>query len=256
MIFGIEACYSSMIIDVHTSYLYDRHGAFMFDPNTNHMEAIRNILLPLHIIVGSISLILFWIPVIAKKGSKLHNMVGLWYVVMMTATVVSAGILCVNNIFFGHYPSAVFLGYLTVLSGYPLWHGFLILKNKKEFSNAYWIFRRTCNYILFLGAFGLVAYGLQLDPGSGSVLMFFAGIGFPGSLEIFKSLERIKKENNWLIEHLSGMVVSGIAAYTAFLAFGGKTMLHLDGYVIIIPWILPTVIGVIIIRLMKRKYAK
>ncbi len=229
----------------------------MFGSNTYNMQAIHSILLPLHIIAGSISLILFWIPVLTKKGSKIHNKVGFWYVVLMTITLVSAGLLCINNLCLGNYPSAAFLGYLTVLSGYPLWHGYLILRNKKEFSSIYWTFRRISNYLLFLGAFGLVFYGLQLPSSEESMLMYiFSGIGFPGSLEIFKSLAKIRRESNWLIEHLSGMVVSGIAAYTAFLAFGGRNMLHLDGYVMIIPWILPTVIGVIIIRLMKRKYAK
>jgi hypothetical protein len=37
------------------------------------MSALHSILLYTHIALGSIALLLFWLPVIVKKGSKLHN---------------------------------------------------------------------------------------------------------------------------------------------------------------------------------------
>jgi len=51
------------------------------------------------------------------------------------------------------------------------------------------------------------------------------------------------------------MIVGGIAAYTAFFAFGGATFFGnlFDGYAMIIPWILPTIMGVGLIKWYKRK---
>ena len=51
------------------------------------------------------------------------------------------------------------------------------------------------------------------------------------------------------------MMTTGIAAYTAFFAFGGGTFLsaYLKGPLMAVPWILPSIIGTVIIVRMKKK---
>ncbi len=60
----------------------------------------------------------------------------------------------------------------------------------------------------------------------------------------------------WWSEHLSAMLGTGIGAYTAFFVFGGRRLFsaYLPGGWELLPWFLPTVIGVPAISLTIRHY--
>ena len=47
------------------------------------MSLIHTILLYGHIFLGALCLVLFWLPVICQKGSKLHKLSGRYYYYMM-----------------------------------------------------------------------------------------------------------------------------------------------------------------------------
>ena len=220
------------------------------------MEAILKIILFTHIAAGSISLILFWIPVIVKKGSKIHNKVGMVYVYFMWIVVISAGILCFLNLFRGRPISAAFLGFLTLLTGHPLWYAIVVLKYKKEVPKRIYVIRKIMNWTLFVAGFGLITWSLILKLQGASVLLLIFGIlGVVSAFPLIRLKEASRMQSNWLAEHLEGMVGTGIAAYTAFLAFGGGTIFSgiFTGPLIAIPWILPTIIGTIVINRMKKK---
>jgi hypothetical protein len=104
-----------------------------------------------------------------------------------------------------------------------------------------------------------VSYGLFIETGGVRWLMFFFGFfGLTAIRDIIKLMKRNSFELNWYQEHYKGMITSGIAAYTAFLAFGGRQFLGelLPGMWQILPWILPTLIGITAMRLMDRYYSK
>jgi len=56
--------------------------------------------------------------------------------------------------------------------------------------------------------------------------------------------------------HIQGTIISGIAAYTAFFAFGGRRIFaaFLEGPLMVLPWILPTILGVIYSRYMQKRF--
>ena len=220
------------------------------------MEAIFKIILYTHIAAGSISLILFWIPVLVKKGSKVHNKIGMVYVYFMWIVVISAGILCCLNLFRGRPISAAFLGFLTLLTGHPLWYAIVVLKYKKEVPKRIYTIRKVMNWTLFVAGFGLITWSMILKLNGPSVLLLIFGIlGVVSAFPLIRQKEASRMNSNWLAEHLEGMVGTGIAAYTAFLAFGGGNFFAdiFSGPLIAIPWSLPTIIGVIVITRMKKK---
>jgi hypothetical protein len=59
-----------------------------------------------------------------------------------------------------------------------------------------------------------------------------------------------------VVAHLNGLIGSGIGAYTAFFAFGGSRFLAelLPGQWQVIPWVLPTIIGVIAANRISRRW--
>lgn len=219
------------------------------------MEQIHSVFLPVHIAAGCISIVIFWIPVFVRKGSKSHNLVGRWYINSMVVVLFTSMVLSVNNIFKQEYILALFLIHLTFLTAFPLWHGYTILKRKKTSSKGFKKMRSIL--LLSLGISSIVCIGTALllwySYGRQDILLIIFGIlGLSSAKDIFNK----PVFSNRVAQHLDGMIVSGIAAYTAFFAFGGRTLLGslLEGNLMIIPWILPTVIGIIAIRLWKRKY--
>jgi len=225
------------------------------------VELIHKILLYIHIPFGTISLILFWIPVTVKKGSPLHRKVGWYYFITMWVVLVTAALMSICNTIEGNYMSAMFLGYLAIITGYPLWYANEILHQNKEWSDRYFFIRKVFLSTLFASAVGmflLAAFKFHFQ-GMGTVMAFFGLIGIPSGRELLMSKTTAMDKETKLKMHIQGTIISGIAAYTAFFAFGGNRILvdvlHLHHQWMSIPWIAPTVLGVIYMRYMKRKYS-
>lgn len=221
------------------------------------MESIKSFILIIHIIAGATSMITFWVPVAVRKGSSIHNKVGLVYTIAMATVMFTAGVLSLINLHLGYSEIAAFLGYLTVLSGYPLYVGYASVKMKSAITKRYILITKVFLSLLAVGGLGLIVYGYLLGSQGEAILMYvFAALGLLQTRNLFLSTAVLQQRYVWLVEHLRGMMISGIAAHTAFAAFGGRRLFAgvLDGYLMIIPWVLPTVIGVIIIKVMKRKY--
>jgi len=223
------------------------------------MAIFIKILLLLHIGAGFGSLVLFWLPIFTKKGGNLHRKIGKLYVYFMWVVVITAGILSIKNIFKGYYEAAALLGFLTIATSNPLWNGITILNLKKGLTKNYRTVYLTLQITLAISGALLIAYGFSLTENAFGILMIIFGfLGLSAIPDIYQKIKKPPQKVNWLYEHLSAMVISGIAAYTAFFAFGGRYFFQnlFTGYFEIIPWISPTIIGVFVIKMYKRKYNK
>lgn len=219
------------------------------------METAHGILLTLHIIFGSLSLIVFWLPVIVKKGGDTHIKIGKIYVALMWLVVISAVLLSMMNLYQAMYIKAAFLGYLAVITAHPLWYGIAILKYKIEMPKGPKRINLIFNWTLFIGGIGLLIWSLLLKvQGPAILLLIFGSLGTISSIPLI--FPKKNKVSNPIGDHIQGMVATGIAAYTAFFAFGGATFLgHIfKGPLFAVPWILPTLIGTVLIMKYKRKY--
>jgi uncharacterized membrane protein len=223
------------------------------------MEALSKALLAIHVFCGFTSIIVFWIPIFLKKGSKNHILVGKTYVLLMWVVVITAGLLSIKNILIGKFVMAMFLGFLAIITANPLWYGIAILKNKKGLSESYRKKHMAFNALITLAGMLLFTYGIYLKGENAGVLMLIFGIiGMSSGRDVLASYHRKNENISWIDEHISGMLVSGIAAYTAFAVFGGSNFFreYLTGLWSIIPWVMPTVIGITIIRFYKKSYLK
>ena len=220
------------------------------------MESVFNFLLIAHISAGALSLILFWIPALAKKGGKLHIQTGKVYVIGMWIVLISAALMSGMRAGTGNYINAAFLGFLSLVTAHPLWYAISILKQKKHLKDQTLLIRRVLSIVTFISAVGLIIWSILLKmQGPASLLLIFGILGLTSIREAIQPFGKARESANWLFEHLSGMIITGIAAHTAFLAFGGARFLSeiLAGPLMSIPWILPTVVGVIAINRMKKK---
>lgn len=224
------------------------------------IELIHKTLLWIHIPFGFLSLVLFWIPVGVKKGSPLHRKVGWYYYGAMWIVLITAILMSLCNVFLEKYIAALYLGYLAIITAYPLWYSYEILQQQKEWSDRYFTIRKV-----FLGVLSITAVGMILLGGikfhfqkMGTMMLFFGIIALPSIREIMMSREKAMDKEGRLKMHIQGTIISGIAAYTAFFAFGGSRIfmgiLGLHPQWMMVPWLLPTFLGIAYMRYMKRKY--
>ena len=224
------------------------------------IELIHKSLLWIHIPFGFLSLVLFWVPVGLKKGSPNHRKVGRYYYNAMWVVLFSSALLCICNIFLDKYIAAMYLGYLTIITAYPLWYSYEILRQNQEWSNRYFTIRKTFLSVLFLTGIGMILLGAikYQFQGMGTMMVFFGLLVMPAGRDVLLSRTKAMNKETRLKMHIQGTIISGIAAYTAFFAFGGSRILievlHMHHQWMMVPWILPTLLGVAYSRYMKRKF--
>ena len=177
----------------------------------------------------------------------------------MWGVVISAALLSLLNFIQKDYITTAFLGFLTILTGHPLWYAVAITKYKKEIPASLIKIRKVILSVLVLSAAGLVVWSILLKlQGPSILLLIFGVLGLLQLPLLLRSTEKLQNEGNWLAAHINGMVTSGIAAYTAFFAFGGSTFFGgiFTGPLVAIPWVLPSIVGTIFIsrELRKRGY--
>ncbi|OYW96679.1 MAG: hypothetical protein B7Z18_01035, partial [Alishewanella sp. 32-51-5] len=117
------------------------------------MNYLHTTLLFLHILLGAICLMLFWVPVVSAKGSMLHNTAGKLYYKMMLFIAGSGVLMCLMVLFsptmiYGQNPNwtaaqlqkfiterrlfSFFLLQLSLLTWVTVRHAYGVLKVKAE----------------------------------------------------------------------------------------------------------------------------
>lgn len=221
------------------------------------MDLIEKIMLPPHIVAGFLSIALFWLPAFTRKGGISHIRMGKLYIFFMWVVVVTAALMCLENLWYGFYAGGSFLGFLALITASPLWRGIAILKNKKSLSPRYRRINLALESAIFLFGAALLVAGILLQGESTAILMMvFGGLGISNAGRLWKMIRKPVQQSDWLIQHMKDMIASGIAAYTAFFAFGGRTLLgeiFTDNWMVI-PWMAPTVIGITSMRFLEKAY--
>ena len=218
---------------------------------------MEKFLLPVHIACGFLSIVIFWIPIFVKKGSNIHIKIGKLYMFLMWIVVITAGILSIENYMQGQYIGAAYLGFLVLITANPLWYGIAILKQKGGLSESYKKKHMFFNALIVAAGLALLIYGITLKGNSAGILMIIFGfLGITTGREIITMYRNPMDKSNWIVEHIQGMLTSGIAAYTAFAVFGGQNFFGglFSGYLSIIPWITPGIVGTILIKYYTKSY--
>lgn len=200
------------------------------------MELLFDILLLIHIVAGSISLISGTINIFRRKGDKIHRNVGAFFFYGMLINAVAGFTMSIlhRNLFL--LIIAVFSFYMTATG-----QRFLALKklNKDQKPKTIdWVL--TITMILF--AMFFIVYGIYMlinTNNFGIVLVVFGIIStLMSKQDINTYLGKVKFKNYWLLIHIQRMLGAYIAAITAFLVVNNTYLPP------IIAWLAPTVIVV------------
>lgn len=244
------------------------------------MLMIHQIALYFHVAVGVSALFLFWVPVLTRKGSLDHRRFGRWFARVMYVVALSGLLMASMDLWWplaihaagvaaGSAESAalageireraLFLLSLSILVLATTRHGWLVILHRDDRRVLRRLPHRLLCLALFLVGVVLLAAGIRSAQ---PLYMIF------GAFEIWLSvsfLHYIHKPRlgprEWWIEHLGGLIGSGIGAYTAFFVFGGSTLLESifrDSFssISLVLWVAPGVLGGAAIVWLSRHYRR
>lgn len=237
------------------------------------MDIIFKIMLAGHISVGMCALFLFWFPAYSKKGSPRHKKFGNWYTLSMYGVVITGMAMALLSIAIPEWVKpeafvnsenkamvregivrfALLLFHLSLLTLVSVRYGKLVLKAKVNQQSIKGPFQLFITFALLVSGALILWFGIA----TGHILMLvFGPLGlFISITNLHFTFKRHIKKTDWLVEHLGGYIGSGIAAYTAFIAFGGRHIFTSTGFMQIMFWVAPGLVGVIFISALSRKYA-
>ena len=225
----------------------------------------------IHVAFGAVGLAAFWFPVFARKGATLHVKAGkvfVWcaYVVLAAAALALlsrvAGLLAAGlgptdrPALFGFI---VFLGYLTLVTYVIVRHGMGVLRHKRDPAALQTPLNITLAYAAIGASVCIILYALVIAPPNRILLFALSPLGFligSGNLSFMKLAQPSARA--WFYEHMGAMLGAGIAFHTAFAVFGMTRLfdIGISGWVAVIPWILPTLIGVPATAIWTRHYRR
>ena len=214
---------------------------------------------------------------LAKKGSQLHVVSGKIFsngmlIVSVSGLVMSAFLLL--DPIAVRYPEGglapekaarvieqnrnlgIFLLMLSLLVFVNVRHSILVLKAKADRSKL-----KNINHLGSIMSLLLAGVGvglLALDKGN-VLFAIFSLLSIVSSIGLARYIFKPElKPREWIIEHLTNIIGSGIGAYTAFFAFGGRRVFSeiFVGQMQLIPWVLPGIIGTVASIYLANKYRK
>ncbi len=130
---------------------------------------IFNVILSFHVIAGFLALLSFWVPIVVKKGSTLHNRVGWVFTTSMGVVSVTAIYMGIFRIFFDsnidHSTIAFswFLLFIGILSASTAWYGIRVLRFKRKADRHLNGFDLFLPFLLIMSGLSISIYGYVID---------------------------------------------------------------------------------------------
>ena len=203
------------------------------------MQPFLSPALIIHIAAGFIALLTGLIAIVAKKGQKVHRIVGKIYFWSMLIVAGSAA-------FMSLIKDLSFFLMLSMFAFYASYAGFRAIRNKT----------RRANWLDWLTVAGAIVTSLFMVT-SGNVILIVFGTIF-GSLTILDARDFLHKEpftvksKRWLAVHIGRMMTAYIATTTAFIVVNLSSIVPENLNVFV--WLAPTAMGTPIIFYFVNKY--
>ena len=226
---------------------------------THMLNLAMDTLVPAHVAAGFAGLAAFWVPVFTRKGGRLHVRAGrvyTWcvYVVTGSAVAVSAGRIAVYQAQ-GLSPAdrpepygfALFLGYLGVVTLAAVRHAVRVVETRKSPATLRTPFHAALAWASLAGSIAVIAFATAAWSDVSPILLGLSPIGLFTGPAMLRLMRRPGAQRmGWFYGHLGFMLGGGIAFHTAFAVFGSQRFWAYDaaGPLAVMPWILPTVVGV------------
>ncbi len=196
------------------------------------MSSLFSLFLLVHVTTGAVGLVLFWVPVIGRKGGVNHRKFGkvFSYLMLVTASMAIGMGTCTILAPLETHPHlsrpaewvrGIFgwmMLYLAILTISLVWHGLATVRNKRRhLSNREWP-NVALNVLVMIAALQCAYRGWLLDE---ALMMGIAVVGVAsGITNLWFIFRDAPSRHGYQLEHVKAAVGAGISVYTAFMAFG------------------------------------
>ncbi|WP_404407190.1 DUF2306 domain-containing protein [Jeotgalibacillus malaysiensis] len=202
------------------------------------------IILILHIIGGFTALAVFLIPLVTKKGGRIHRVSGWIFTAGMAIVSISAFYMGIARLLDPLSDSSlrafsIFLLFIAVLSSSTAWYGLRVLRFKKRRTRHRAFVDFAFSFGLLLSAGAVSIYGSSTgDP----LLSWFPLLGIAlAVIQLKYWLSKPSERMHWWYEHIGGMMGCSISTVTAFTVFGAPRLLQVESVSLLL-WFLPTIL--------------
>lgn len=214
-----------------------------------------------HVVCAALALSVFLIPLLTKKGGRIHVKVGLIYVISMFVVCLTAIPITLWRILLDpeksehSQSSAGFIFFIAVLSFTSICFGLRTLKEKTRSRPDFKIINIGLPLLLLATALTTVVAGVQLHH---LLLTYFPLVG------VFAAINQLKYwmstpplKMHWWYAHMSGMIMACIAMLTAFVvAILPKLFVFQDLKNSVLLWAAPSLILIPVLEIWTRYYKK
>lgn len=225
----------------------------------------------LHIIVGFVGLIAWWVPALTVKGGLTHRRFGRVFIlsafIVGITAMLSAPLRIGATIAGGQDPMIVlrnsgflvFLGYLGILTLDLAYFGLRVLRTRRTPEAIATPLLHVLTWVMMGWSVVAAVYAVVFWSAASIIMLLLAPPGILQGLEQRRYMAaRSSVSKPWFYAHLDAMVGAGIAFHTAFLVFGSRAIINYDvlgpfGWV---PWILPAIAGTILGSVWKKRYMR
>lgn len=207
----------------------------IFALKKNMDTSLHSVNIAVHVISGSLALVIGFLMVLKAKATSLHRKLGYLFMCCMTV-VVTTGIFGVII-----FKRNLFLLLITVLAGYTSYSGFRILKEK---SNRFYVKDLIAMFLALMTALVFMYYlksvGFYWNP-----VVIYSGVGYLLLVIIYDSFRYCIPKSAygqlWRYEHSSKMISALGALLSAFI---GTTLPDHKPYSQILPSLFMTLVMV------------
>jgi uncharacterized membrane protein len=180
--------------------------------------------LAVHIAAGAVALLVFWVPLVTKKGGRTHRRTGWVYVAAAATVAVSGFVSCIPLVSGGspwRWRAGVFLAYVSVLAGASAQFGVRALRTKARAVASRSAIDLVPPLLLVAGGVALAAFGIHRSM---VLYVLFAALGVALGLSQLRFwLTPPAHERAWFLAHMSGMGTSCITTVTAFVVVNARS---------------------------------
>ena len=222
-----------------------------------------HVFVAIHIATGAVGLVLFWVPVIGRKGGATHRRFGSIFARCILVTGLSAiGMsLCTLAAPLETHPDLTdivlvrglfgwMMLYLSVLTISLAWHGLETIRLRADHAGQRTTFNIGLQAAAILAAVNCAAQGGLIGQ---PLMMGIAIVGVAsGVTNLVFILNRRPARMAWLKEHVKALVGAGISVYTAFMTFGLARLLPSHAFNPTL-WAIPIAVGVSLIVYHQRR---
>ncbi|MFC3716180.1 hypothetical protein ACFONC_08455 [Luteimonas soli] len=217
------------------------------------MDAYRWFLF-IHVAAGTVALATYWTAAAMRKGTPRHRLAGRAFLLAMLPVLASGVPLSLAIAERGRPLTAIFLGYILLLTGSACWSAWRAIRDRNHreryFGPMYWIFAA----LVGVSGLGVAVMGTMIGA---LLFQVFGAVGVAAGVDSVVQWRRAPDNPRWwLREHFNAMIGNGIAVHIAFVSIGLRSVLaELDLVVVqYLAWFGPLVVAVVAAVWLNRKY--